>query len=183
MDVLRNIGVGFSDLLLTLLATLLLVRALLHASNADPGHPLIRTILAFTNAVLAWPHRFLPPRRRMDPACWLAAFLVCALEIQLRVALVGGAFFDPIFFWFALLELLKLTLYIFVVAVLVTAVAGWFMPPYQMVVNPLLSLLRLLVEPLLAPIRRAVPPFGAVDISPMVLLLLIYLALIVLGSL
>ena len=39
-----------------------------------------------------------------------------------------------------------------------------------------------LFEPILRPIRRLLPDTGAIDFSPMVLLLLIYAIIIVLGS-
>lgn len=181
MGVLRNIGAGVSDLLLTLLALSLIIRALLYSAHNILSSPLVRLIDAVTEPILAWPHKLLPPLRSLDPACWVCAFLVCALEIYVRV-LFGGGEFHGVFLWFALIETLELTLYVFIVAVLVHAVGSWFMQPHQMYAHPLLSMFQTLVAPLLAPLRRALPTFGAVDVSPMVLLLLMYIALIVLRS-
>lgn len=63
--------------------------------------------------------------------------------------------------------------YILIAAVLVT----WVNPdPY----NPLVSFLYRVTEPLLTRIRRWMPPFGPVDLSPLVAFLLIYLVQIVL---
>ena len=36
--------------------------------------------------------------------------------------------------------------------------------------NPLGKLIRMLTEPVLAPARRIIPPFGGLDISPMLVL-------------
>ena len=44
------------------------------------------------------------------------------------------------------------------------------MDPY----NPVRSTLDRLVQPMLAPIRRIVPPLGMIDLSPLVLFILIY---------
>ena len=57
-------------------------------------------------------------------------------------------------------------LYSFVV--LVAVVLSWVRLDPR---NPLVSVANSLTEPVLGPIRRALPPMGGVDFSPMVLLL------------
>lgn len=37
--------------------------------------------------------------------------------------------------------------------------------------NPLATIVRSLTEPLLAPLRKVIPPIGGLDLSPMVLLI------------
>jgi YggT family protein len=51
---------------------------------------------------------------------------------------------------------------------LVTVVMSWLPVDRR---NPLTTLLDGLTEPVLAPIRRALPPIGGLDLSPMVLLI------------
>ena len=52
--------------------------------------------------------------------------------------------------------------------VLVAVVTSWMqLPP----TNPVASFTNALTEPLLDPIRRALPPMGGLDFSPMVLLI------------
>ena len=52
--------------------------------------------------------------------------------------------------------------------VLVSVVMSWMqMPPS----NPIASFVHTMTEPLLDPIRRALPPMGGLDFSPMVLLI------------
>ena len=67
-----------------------------------------------------------------------------------------------------------LTIYIWIV--IAAAVISWVTPnPY----NPVVQLLRRLTEPVMAPIRRLLPPwktFG-LDFSPMIVILLIQWAL------
>jgi YggT family protein len=53
---------------------------------------------------------------------------------------------------------------------LVTVVMSWLPVDRR---NPLTTLLDGLTEPVLAPIRRALPPMGGVDLSPMVLLIVL----------
>ena len=182
MTALNNVGLQVSDLLLTLFAAALLIRALAHRSGALDHHPLLRFILAVTEPVLSVPHKILPPNRDLDLSCWLAAYLVCVLEIYMRAWFLGAYGPALSLLLFALFASIELLLYIYIVAIVVSAVASWFMPPYQLISNPVVSLFQLLIAPLLAPLRRFLPTFDAVDVSPMVLLLIIYVALIVLRS-
>jgi YggT family protein len=52
--------------------------------------------------------------------------------------------------------------------VFVTVILSWVrMDPR----SPLVTILRSLTEPVLAPIRRVLPPMGGLDLSPLVLLI------------
>ncbi|MCK4961321.1 MAG: YggT family protein, partial [Anaerolineales bacterium] len=50
-------------------------------------------------------------------------------------------------------------------------IVGYILNPY----HPLRRTLNSIVQPLLAPIRRFMPPMGMLDLSPMVLIILIQL--------
>ena len=52
--------------------------------------------------------------------------------------------------------------------VLVAVILSWIRLDRR---NPLVTIVRGLTEPVLAPIRRVLPPMGGLDLSPMVLLL------------
>ena len=52
--------------------------------------------------------------------------------------------------------------------VLVAVVTSWMQLPPS---NPIAAFVNALTEPLLDPVRRALPPMGGLDFSPMVLLL------------
>ena len=53
--------------------------------------------------------------------------------------------------------------------VIINAVLSYFMSPY----HPVRQSLNRIVEPLLTPIRRYVPPMGMFDFSPLVLIILV----------
>ncbi len=55
------------------------------------------------------------------------------------------------------------------ILVIVSVVLSYFMSPY----HPVRAYLDRIVEPLLSPIRRVVPPVGMIDFSPLVLIILI----------
>jgi YggT family protein len=53
--------------------------------------------------------------------------------------------------------------------VIISAVLSFFMSPF----HPIRQAIDRIINPLLAPIRRIVPAMGAVDFSPLILLILI----------
>lgn len=53
--------------------------------------------------------------------------------------------------------------------VLIDVIISYFMNPF----HPVRAFLDKLVEPLLGPIRRIVPPIGGLDFSPLVLIILL----------
>ena len=56
------------------------------------------------------------------------------------------------------------------VAVFARIIISWFPMPAN---NPIMVLIYTVTEPILAPIRRYVPKFGAFDFTPMIAMLLI----------
>jgi YggT family protein len=72
-----------------------------------------------------------------------------------------------------LISLVRLLITLFNVAMLIRIVLSWFSLAYRS--SPLQSLLYKITEPVLAPIRRHIPPLMGIDFSPMIALFLISL--------
>jgi len=92
--------------------------------------------------------------------------------------IVGATPFAASWLIFALIDLLDLTLSGLVGLVLASVILSWVGAGSQ-----IQYLVSLLVEPLLAPIRRVIPNLGALDLSPLVLLLVLQVLQIVLNNL
>ena len=80
----------------------------------------------------------------------------------------------------ALLEVLLLILHLYWWVIIASAIFSWLyafgvVNPRNQVVAMIGKTLYQLTEPLLRPIRRYVPVFGGLDISPIILLLLLFL--------
>ena len=56
-----------------------------------------------------------------------------------------------------------------VILVIISVILSYFMDPY----HPIRRSIDGVVEPMLAPIRRIVPPLGMIDLSPLILIILI----------
>ncbi len=65
----------------------------------------------------------------------------------------------------AFVELIRLSIYIFMGAVLLGAVLSW-VNPY----HPVAPFVNALANPFMKPVRRVIPPIGGLDISPIFVL-------------
>ena len=79
-----------------------------------------------------------------------------------------------------IISLLIVILYAFIIVMFVRIAFSWVSP---FPTNPVSRFAFQVTEPLLAPIRRFVPPVSGLDLSPMVLLLLAYFVIAALQNL
>jgi YggT family protein len=70
-----------------------------------------------------------------------------------------------------LIQLVQLTATILTLVILADVILSFFMSPF----HPVRQTLDMVVEPMLAPIRRFMPNTGMLDFSPLILLILIQL--------
>jgi len=80
----------------------------------------------------------------------------------------------------ALLEVILLVLQLYSYIIVIVAIMSWLIAfnvinVYNDFVRSIWNALNALTEPLLRPIRQFLPSLGGLDISPVILLLLIYL--------
>lgn len=67
--------------------------------------------------------------------------------------------------------LLVIVLQLFSIVVFAYIILGYFVSPY----DSIMEFLRRIIEPMLAPIRKVIPPIGGLDFSPVVLIIIIQL--------
>lgn len=144
-----------------------LLRFLSQLAMADPHNPLLVAIVRATK----WPTRYLrlalPPWRNFDGASLLWAWLV-QLGMLLALAWLppGLALRHDNIYADALALLAHRALDVCFIALVVTVIAS-FLAPFSR--HPALQLAHQLIEPLLAPIRRVIPPVAGLDFSPLIL--------------
>lgn len=78
------------------------------------------------------------------------------------------------------IRLLNLLFSLYSVMIVLRALLPWVGVDFY---HPVMRFLVLITEPLLAPLRRYVPPLGGLDITPMVALVLLWLLELLLRSL
>jgi YggT family protein len=173
VNYLVDAGVLLVEVLFGLACSLFLLRVLLQLVGANFYNPICQFVYELTNPVLMPLRRLLPPRGRLDLAGAVVALAIQLLKVLALFMLVGAAFTLPSLLLLALVELLSLLLSIYFWLILARAVLSFVGVDRR---HPALPLLAQLSEPVLAPVRRMLPTSGAIDLSPMLVLLAIMLA-------
>jgi YggT family protein len=70
---------------------------------------------------------------------------------------------------FTVVQIIDILVRLLILVIIVDSVISFFMSPY----HPFRVALDGIVNPILAPIRRIVPPMGGLDLSPMVLIIVV----------
>ncbi len=162
-----------------LYAAVVLLRLLFQAMDVDFRNPLSQFVYKATQPLVAPLRRVLPWRARIEPALVVVLLLVHLIEVYVLSAIRGyvpGLAGAVLMATAQALALLALTLS---AVLIVRAIASWVVASGGGY-NPMLRLLDELTEPLLAPLRRVIPPTGGFDWSVLIALVLIQLANILL---
>jgi YggT family protein len=178
MNYLSQAGLYLIQVVFGFYILLVLLRFLFQLVRADFYNPMSQFMVTLTNPLLKPLRRLIPGVFGID---WAAVVLLVALkllEIYLIAWLLG---FHP---WFAgalvlgVADLLKLTIYVFIVAILIRVILTWVNPYGTR--HPLGELLYSLTEPLLYPARRLIPSVSGLDLSPIIVFVLLQLTLFLL---
>lgn len=182
MNAFSNVGVFLIDTIISLYIGLIMIRFLLATSRADFYNPISQFIVQVTNPVLVPLRRLIPSTGRIDSASIVLVLALKLIQLTLILLLQGHSapFFSLLFI--AIFQLLETLIYIYLIALIVQAVMSWINPGAYQTQNPLVGLLNSLTAPILRPLRQIVPNIGIVDITPLVAIILLNVALVFLRS-
>ena len=151
------------DTLLTLYLYVLILRFIMQLTRADFRNPLANAVLIVTNPIIMPLRKVFPPIGKVDSASVLAIILVAAATIGILTLISSGGLLDPITWVTATaLMLVRAFIVFYMGAILIFALLSWVVPPGY---NPAMALLGTIVEPVLKPFRKLIPPIGALDLS------------------
>ena len=156
---------------LSLYLLVMLLRFLLHASQADFYNPVSQFVVKITNPALAPLRRLLPPVGRFDLAALVESVFLQALGIVLLLLLngVGLPGITLIIAW-AAVGVVALLVNIYFFALLAMIILSWVAGGSR---HPAILLIYQITEPVMAPVRRLLPPMGGIDFSPILVFILI----------
>jgi len=172
------------DVAATFVVFLLLARFHFQWLRVSFRNPVGEFVIAATDWIVRPARRVIAPLAGLDLATLVSALLVQSLALYLLGAIAGaGLGSEPGRILAAILlaatfDLVRFSLYILVFAVVMVVVFSWLNPH-----APMAPLFDALTRPFLRPLRRAIPLIGRFDLSPLVLLVLLQVALIMLASL
>ena len=182
----REMLIQIANLLLQVLISIVagacLLRCYLQWLAFNLGSGQSRTIGAYVLPLSNWIviplRKLIPSVGRLDVASFLAAYLLVAGKTAILLLLSGATLTNVFWPLLALTDLVDLILSGLVGLVFASVILSWLSAGSQ-----IQYLVSLLVEPLLAPIRKAMPNFGALDLSPLLLLLILQVLQIVVSNL
>ena len=134
-------------------------------------------VLATTSWIVLPLRRVIPGLAGLDLATLLAAWLLQCAGLWLRVLIVGGEPSAGAIAGVALIELVRYSVYILIFAVFIQAILSWVNPE-----APVMPVFNAISRPFLRPLRRFIPPVGRVDLTPMILLLLLFVLLMLIDG-
>lgn len=166
------------DTIVSFLVFLLLARFHFQWLRVPFRNPMGEFLLATTNWIVVPARRMIPGLAGLDLATLLLAWLLQALGLWAQAAIAGADPSGVAIAAIAAVDLVRYSVYILVFAVFVQVAISWINPD-----APLGPLFDMVTRPFLRPLRRVVPPVGRVDLTPMVLLIILYVLLIPLNHL
>jgi len=144
----------------------ILLRVWLQVARADFYNPFSQFIVKATQPVVAPLRRLIPSLGGWDCATILFAFAVACLKIIVLSLLVNATFNPAVIAISGLVILLTAVFKIIFWVLVLRAILSWVSKGN----NPIEAVMHQLSEPLLAPVRRFIPPIGGLDLSMLVVL-------------
>ena len=156
-----------------------LLRLYMQWQRVQFSNPVGGLVFALTDWLIMPLRRVIPPVGRWDVSSLVAAMLVQLVQYALLTLLLGAGSAWAWLPWLALFGLLRVAVSGLIGLLIVYAVLSWI----QGGRSPLADVIARLCEPILRPFRRVIPLMGGFDLSPLVALVVLQVAMIVLGHL
>ncbi len=161
------------DFVVSFLVILLLARFHMQWLRVPFRNQIGEFVVALTNWIVLPARRVVPGLVGLDLATLVLAWALQSFALWAQAAIVGA---EPSYLAVAVVaaaDLLRFSLYILIFAVIMLAVLSWVAPD-----SPALPFFDMVTRPFLRPLRRFVPPVARIDLTPLVLLLILYIAMI-----
>lgn len=173
---LADIALLLLDILGSLVVGLLLLRAWIAAIGMPARNPLAHFARALTDWLVRPLSRLVPTSGRIEWATLLAALLVTIIIVAARTAIAGLSLEWDLILLAAVRRLVDWALTLVIWVTLIHVIISWVNP-----LAPVAPALAALLRPLLQPIQRILPTMGGIDLSPMVLLIGVYIVQMVIA--
>ncbi|GKX63384.1 YggT family protein [Pragia fontium] len=156
---------------LDLYVSVLLLRVWMQWAKADFYNPFSQFVVKITQPIVGPLRRVIPSIGPIDTASVLIAYILILLKYVLGLWILNQVLlFFPVYLPLSLLELLTMAGKLVFWVIIIRALMSWISQGR----NPVDQLLIQLTEPLLYPIRRLLPSMGGIDLSPMILIMVLY---------
>jgi YggT family protein len=174
---LAQIGVYLVEAVFGFFVFMLLARFHFQWLRVGFRNPIGEFVLATTGWIVLPLRRVIPGLAGLDLATLFAAWLLQCAGLWLHALIVGAAVSGGAVALVAVIELVRYSVYILIFAVFIQAILSWVNPE-----APVMPVFNAVTRPFLRPLRRFIPPVGRVDLTPMILLLLLFVLLMLIDG-
>jgi len=175
--VLVSIFTLIVDTIAAVLGGVLLLRFWMQVVRIRPPSSIAQFTFQLSDWLVRPLRRVLPGVAGYDWASLVGAILVALLATLAEIWIIGTPTVQAVLV-LTILRVLRWMLYGLMFFIIIEVVFSWINPH-----APLAPFVRALNEPVMRPLRRIIPPIGAVDLSPLAAILLLQIALTLLSSL
>lgn len=175
---LAQIATLLVDTVVAFFVFLLLARFHFQWLRVPFRNPLGEFVLATTSWCVVPARRVVPGLAGLDLPTLLLAWAFQALGLWAQDLIAGASHGVGAIAAVAAVDMLRYSLYLLVFSVILQVVFSWLNPH-----APFAPMFDMVTRPFLRPLRRFVPPIGAFDLTPLVLLVLLQVILIPVGHL
>lgn len=177
---LTDIGMTIVQPLFSLAMFLIAVRFLAQLCGVSGYNPISMTLRRVTNVIVLPLSRLLPSGNRFSPGALVALILLQVVFIALMFTLEGrlDAFNVLQALIWAAIGCASLLINIIFYSVIAMIVVSFLAPQSS---NPAVEFIWELTEPVMAPLRRILPPMGGLDFSPIILFIALNVIRVSLG--
>lgn len=150
----------------TICLYILILRLWMQYARVNFHNPFTQFIVRITQPIIGPMRKLIPSIGRIDTATWILFYAVALLKILFIFRFEGynAPLFSPYYLLFALAAMAHAVGHLIFWLLLFRAILSW-VSRGQSYTDELLAQL---TEPLIAPIRRIIPPLGMIDISFMI---------------
>jgi YggT family protein len=181
VNAVNEILVYLLQTLLSLYLVVMLLRFLLQLVRADFYNPISQFLVRVTNPLVLPVRKVMPVFGGIDTASLALTLLLQLLGIAAILALNGvGIPPLPLLLVWSVLGVLGLLVNIYFFALLAMIILSWVAPGSR---HPAIYIFYQITEPIMAPLRKILPPMGGLDFSPILVFVLINVIQIILRHL
>jgi YggT family protein len=172
MPYIQNALSFTTETILGLYLIIVILRFMFQLFQVDFRNPVSQMVVMLTNFPLKFLQQFIPGLFGIDLASIALALAIGFAKIALLLTLSGIRFNFPGTLVLAVAEIINISVWILIIAILVSAVLSWVAPRSH---NPATRIVAGISEPALRPFRRIIPAMSGIDLSPLLALLVLNL--------
>lgn len=163
--------------IIDLYLVIVLLRLWMQLTQADFYNPVSQFVYKATQPVVGPLRSFMPMLGKLDTASLIFAFALGMLKVAALVWLNDLAVSPLVIVIQGVLTAVSSLLSMLFWVLVIRAILSWFSQGY----NPVEAMLHQITEPLLAPVRKILPPIGGLDLSVLVVIIALQFLRILIG--